>query len=60
MNSRSIDVTRSADLIVRRLLAVKPGEQVAIICDPHTEMSMAYALAGVVQGVGAEFTIELC
>lgn len=57
MNSRSIDVTRSADLIVRRLLAVKPGEQVAIICDPHTEMSMAYALAGVVQGVGAEFTI---
>ncbi len=57
MHSRSIDVTRSADLIVRRLLAVKPGEQVAIICDPHTEMSMAYALAGVVQGVGAEFTI---
>ncbi len=57
MNSRSIDVTRSADLIIRRLLAVKPGEQVAIVCDPHTEMSMAYALAGVVQGVGAEFTI---
>jgi leucyl aminopeptidase (aminopeptidase T) len=57
MNSRTIDVTRSADLIIRRLLAVKPGEQVAIVCDPHTEMSMAYALAGVVQGVGAEFTI---
>jgi leucyl aminopeptidase (aminopeptidase T) len=57
MHSRSIDVTRSADLIVRRLLAVKPGEQVAIVCDPHTEMSMAYALSGVVQGVGAEFTI---
>lgn len=57
MNPRSIDVTRSADLIIRRLLAVKPDEQVAIICDPHTEMSMAYALAGVVESVGGEYTI---
>lgn len=57
MNSRSIDVTRSADLIVRRLLAVKPGEQVAIVCDPHSEMSMAYALAGIVQSIGGEYTI---
>jgi leucyl aminopeptidase (aminopeptidase T) len=57
MNPRSIDVARSADLIIRKLLAVQPGEQVAIICDPHTEMSMAYALAGVAQTVGAEYTI---
>ena len=57
MDSRSIDVTRSADLIVRRLLAVKPGEQVAIVCDPHSEMSMAYALAGIVQSIGGEYTI---
>lgn len=57
MDSRSIDVTRSADLIVRRLLAVKPGEQVAIVCDPHSEMSMAYSLAGIVQSVGGEYTI---
>ena len=35
MTARGIDVLRSADLIVRRLLAVKPGEQVAIVCDPH-------------------------
>ena len=54
---RSIDVARSADLIIRRLLAVKAGEQVALVCDPHTEMSMAYALAGVVESVGAEYTI---
>jgi leucyl aminopeptidase (aminopeptidase T) len=59
MNSRSIDVTRSADLIVRQLLAVKPGEQVAIVCDPHSEMSMAYALAGIVQSVGGEYTIMI-
>lgn len=57
MNPRSIDLARSADLIIRRLLAVKPGEQVAIVCDPHTEMSMAYALAGVVDSVGGEYTI---
>ena len=57
MNPRSIDVSRNADLIIRRLLAVKPDEQVAIICDPHTEMSMAYALAGVVESVGGEYTI---
>lgn len=57
MNPRSIDLTRSADLIIHRLLAVKPGEQVAIICDPHTEMNMAYALAGAVESVQGEYTI---
>jgi leucyl aminopeptidase (aminopeptidase T) len=57
MNPHSIDVMRSADLIIRRLLAVKPGEQVALVCDPHSEMSMVYALAGVVESVGGEYTI---
>jgi leucyl aminopeptidase (aminopeptidase T) len=57
MNPRIIDASRSANLIIRRLLAVQPGEQVAIVCDPHTEMSMAYALAGVVESVGAEYTL---
>ena len=57
MDATSIDLTRSADLIVRRLLAVAPGEQVAIVCDPHSEMAMANALAGVVESVGAEFTV---
>lgn len=53
------DVFRSAELIIRRLLAVKAGESVAIICDPHSEMEMAYALAGVAQSVGAEYTIMI-
>jgi leucyl aminopeptidase (aminopeptidase T) len=57
LTPRSIDVIRSADLIIRRLLAVKPGEQVALVCDPYSEMSMAYALAGAVESVGAEYTI---
>ena len=59
MDSRSIDVTRSADLIIRQLLAVKPDEQVAIVCDPHSEMSMVYALAGVIESVGGEYTIMM-
>ena len=57
MDAASIDLTRSADLIVRELLAVSPGEQVAIVCDPHSEMAMANALAGVIESVGAEFAI---
>ncbi|MFQ5615662.1 MAG: aminopeptidase, partial [Anaerolineales bacterium] len=59
MNPRNIDVMKSADLIVRRLLAVQPGENVMIICDPGSEMSMASALAGIVESVGAEYTIAL-
>ena len=57
MTPRTIDVYRSAELIISRLLAVKPHEQVAIVCDPHSEMNMAYALAGVVESIGAEYTI---
>jgi leucyl aminopeptidase (aminopeptidase T) len=57
VDSIAIDLARSADLIIRTLLAVKPGEQVAIVCDPHSEMPMAHALAGVVESVGGEFTI---
>lgn len=57
MNPRTIDVMRSAELIIRRLLAVQPGEQVALVCDPHSAMEMVYALAGVVESVGAEYTI---
>lgn len=57
MDPISIDVSRTATLIVSKLLAVKPSEQVAIICDPHSEMHMAYALAGAVESAGGEYTI---
>jgi leucyl aminopeptidase (aminopeptidase T) len=57
LNPRIIDATRSAELIIRRLLAVKSGEQVALICDPHSAMEMVYALAGMVESIGAEYTI---
>ena len=57
MDATSVDLTRSADLIVRHLLAVAPGEQGAIVCDPHSEMAMANALAGVVENVGGQGTL---
>lgn len=42
---------------MRRLLAVRPREEVAIVCDPHTEWRIAHALAGLVESVGAEYTL---
>ncbi len=38
-------------------MTVSTGEQVAIVCDPHSEMAMANALAGVVESMGEEFSI---
>lgn len=46
-----------ARLIVEELLAVSPGEQVAIVLDPESEMVMARALAEATERVGAEFTL---
>lgn len=59
MNPRTIDVIVKADLIIRRLLAVQKDEQVVIVCDPHSEMEMVYALAGIVESLGAEYTITM-
>ncbi len=57
MEPSSIDVMRSAELIGRELLAITPGENVAIVCDSRSVMEMVYALAGVAQAIGAEYTI---
>lgn len=54
MDSRTIDASRSASLVVSRLLAVRPGEQVALVCDPRSELRMVHALAGVVEAAGGE------
>ena len=60
MNSnRVIDAIKSADYIVRELLAVREGEEVLIIADPETDMEMAQALAGVLVAVGADYTIAI-
>jgi leucyl aminopeptidase (aminopeptidase T) len=53
----TIDVTTAADLIVRELLGVAGGEQVALVCDPLSEEPMVRALAASIEAVGAEYTV---
>jgi len=59
LENRVIDAIKSADLIVRQLLEIKSGEEAVIIADPETDMEMVQALAGVIQSVGAEYTIAI-
>ncbi len=57
--NRVIDAIKSAELIVNKLLAVKPGEEVVIVGDPETDIEMMQALAGIIQSAGAEYTIAI-
>ncbi len=57
--NKIIDAVKSADLIVRELLAIQPGEEVVVIADPETDIEMVQALSGVSQAVGAECTIAI-
>ena len=57
MTLATIDVVQSANLVGRELLAIRPGENVAIVCDDHSAMEMVHALAGVARGAGAECVI---
>jgi leucyl aminopeptidase (aminopeptidase T) len=59
MSNRSIDAIKSADLIARTLLEIKPKEEVLIITDPETDVEMVEALAGVIQTIGAEYTVAM-
>lgn len=47
----------SAELVVRELLGVEASEQVVLVCDPLSEMSMVHALADAVLRAGGEYTI---
>lgn len=59
ISGRVVDALKSAELIVRKLLSIKPGEEVFIIADPETDMEMPYALAAVIQDIGAEYTLAI-
>ncbi len=54
---QTVALKRSAKMIIETLLAVRPGEQVAIVCDPRSEMQMVQALAWEAEAAGAECTI---
>ena len=57
VSPKTVDVAQSADPIGRTLLAIKPGENVAIVCDDDSAMEMVDALASVASGIGAEGVI---
>lgn len=57
--NRIIDAIKRADYIVKTLLAVREGEEVLLIADSETDIEMVQALAGVIETVGAEYTIAL-
>ena len=56
---RVIDAVSMAQKLVRLHLGIQPGEQVLLVTDPLTEMEMAWALAGAIQDVGAEYTLTV-
>lgn len=56
---RTIDMIVLGERIVRKHLAVQPGENVLIVADPETETEIYLALAGAVQSAGGEYTVAL-
>lgn len=58
-SARIIDLSRTADMIIRKLLAVKPQEEILLIADTETQMEMVYSLASVAKIIGCEYTIAI-
>jgi leucyl aminopeptidase (aminopeptidase T) len=57
MDNRIIECIERADYILSNLMAVKPGEEVLIVCDPQTDMRMVNAMAGAALKCGAEYGV---
>ncbi len=54
-----IDLSKTADLIIRKLLALRAQEELLLIADTGTKMEMVYALASVAKSIGCEYTIAI-
>ena len=59
MSNKVIDAIKAADMIVRELLAIQPGEEVVLVADPETDVEMMQAISGISQAIGAECTIAV-
>jgi leucyl aminopeptidase (aminopeptidase T) len=59
VSPRIIDLSRTAHLIIHKLLAVKPNEEVLLIADTETNMEMVYSLAAAAKSIGCEYTIAV-
>lgn len=57
--ARILDLAPTANLIVRDLLKLKPEEELLLVVDTESVMSMAYSLAFVASEIGAEYSISL-
>ena len=54
-----IDLAKTSNLIIRKLLAVKPNEEVLLISDTETDSAMVYALASAARSLGCEYSISV-
>ncbi len=59
VSPRIIDLSQTAHLIIHKLLAVKPDEEVLLIADTETNMEMVYSLAAAAKSKGCEYTIAV-
>lgn len=59
MENKIIDAMKMANRLISNYLGVKPNEEVFIVVDPETDMTMPRALAAVVLECGAEYTIGI-
>ena len=59
MSNKVIDALPIAQKIIGNYLAVKAGEEVLIVIDPETDMTMPQALASASLSCGAEYTIAM-
>jgi len=57
--NRNVDLVAIAHRLVNKHLAIRSHEEVLIVVDPASQMEMAYALAGQIQAVGAEWNIAM-
>jgi hypothetical protein len=44
-SARVIDLARTADMILHRLLAIRPQEELLLVVDTESNLEMAYSLA---------------
>ena len=44
-SARVIDLARTADMVLHKLLAMKPQEELLLVVDTESNMEMAYSLA---------------
>jgi len=55
----AIQVTKSANMIITKLLKVRPDERVLLVADTRTETRMVTALAAEASAIGAEYLITV-